>query len=115
MTIDWDKALAAVDGHQDLLLELIDIFYTERAEVIPRIAAAIEDENPRELRLFSHRLKGCLGYFGESKAGELAWQLETLGRTDTLDGAPELLTQLRTAIDELLPSLRTYQQEHQQN
>ena len=115
MTIDWDKVLAAVDGQQDLLLDLIDIFFTERAQVLPRIAAAIEDRDAGELQLFAHRLKGCLAYFGQSKAGEVAWQLESLGRNRTLDGAPELLAQLRTAVDELLPSLRAYRHEHQQN
>ena len=115
MTIDWDKALATVDGQQDLLLELIDIFFTERDQILPRIAAAIDDGDAVELQLFAHRLKGCLAYFGPSKAGEVAWQLESLGRSDTLDGAPELLAQLRTDIDELVPSLRAYRQEHQQN
>ena len=114
MTIDWDVVLGIVDGQQDLLLDLIDIFFTERDEVISRIADAIENGDAGELQLFAHRLKGCLGYFGESKACEVAWQLESLGRTGTLDDAPQLLTQLRTAIDELLPSLRAYMQDHQQ-
>ncbi len=115
MTIDWDEALRAVDGQHDLLLELIDIFFTERDEVIPRIADAIANDDARELQLYAHRFKGCLSYFGQSKARDVAWQLESLGRCDTLDGASELLTQLRTAIDELLPALRAYRQEPQQD
>ncbi len=114
MTIDWDEALASVDGQHDLLLELIDIFFTECDEVLPRIENAIAKGDVGELQLFAHRLKGCLGYFGQTKAGDVAWQLESLGREHTLDGAPELLTQLRTAVDELLPLLRAYRGEHQQ-
>ncbi len=113
MTIDWDVVLGIVDGRQDLLLELIDIFFTERDEILPRIADAIENDNAGEVQLFAHRLKSCLGYFGPSKASDVAWQLESLGRAGTLDDAPALLTQLRTAIDELLPSIRAYRQEHQ--
>ncbi|MDP6467551.1 MAG: Hpt domain-containing protein [Pirellulaceae bacterium] len=114
MTIDWDVALGIVDGRQDLLLELIDIFFAESAEIMPRIAAAIDNGDAGELQLFAHRLKGCLGYFGQSKAGEIAWQLESLGRVHTLDDAPQLLAQLQIAVDELLPPLRAYRQEHQQ-
>ena len=113
MTIDWDVVLGIVDGRQDLLLELIDIFFTECDEILPRIADAIENDNAGEVQLIAHRLKSCLGYFGPSEAGDVTWQLESLGRARTLDDAPALLTQLRTAIDELLPALRAYKQEHQ--
>lgn len=114
MTIDWDVALGFVDGRQSLLLELIDIFFTEHAEVMPHIAQAIENRDAGELHLFAHRFKGCLRYFGESQACEVAWQLELLGRAGTLDDAPRLLIELQTAVDELLPAMRAYQQEFQQ-
>ena len=113
MTIDWNVALGFVDRRQDLLLELIDIFFIEHAELIPRITQAIESTNAAELQLYAHRVKGCLRYFGESKA-ELAQQLELLGRSGSLNGAPQLLPQLRTAIDEMLPEMRASKQEHQQ-
>ena len=115
MTIDWEKALSTVDGQQDLLLDLIDIFFTECAEILPRIANAIENGDAGELQLFAHRFKGCLAYFGESTAGELAWQLESLGHAGTIEGASELLTELRIAIDDFLPSVRAYRQEHRQD
>ena len=114
MTIDWEVALGFVDGRQELLLELIDIFFTEHAELVPRIEKAIESGDADELQLFAHRLKGCLRYFGDSPAGDSCWQLESLGRARKLHGAPELLTDLRTALDEMMLDMRAYQQEHQQ-
>jgi len=114
MTIDWEVTLGFVDGRQDLLLELIDIFFTEHAEVMPHIAKAVEAENANDLQLYAHRYKGCLRYFGESEAGALAWQLESAGRTETLAEAKELLSKLKSAVDTLLPELRAYKQAHQQ-
>jgi len=115
MAIDWEAALGFVDGREELLLELIDIFFTEYAEIAPRIARAIESRDAAELHLYAHRLKGCLRYFGASPAGDTAWQLEMLGRSGTLDGAPELLVALRAAIDdEMLPSMRAYQEARRQ-
>ena len=106
MTIDWEVALGYVDHHKDLLLELIDMFFVEHAELLPRIADAIEKGNSNELQLLAHRYKGCLRYFGDTEASEAARHLESLGRAAVLDDAPELLTQLRTAAEAILPELR---------
>lgn len=115
MTIDWDAALGLVDGRRDLLLELIDLFFAEHAELMPRITKAIENDDAGSLQVFAHRLKGCLRYFGESKAADAAWQLELLGRAKTLDAAAGQLAELRAAVDALVPEIRAYRQASEQS
>jgi HPt (histidine-containing phosphotransfer) domain-containing protein len=113
MTIDWEVVRGFVDQRQELLMELVDLFFVEQAEVMPRISKAIDDRDAGELRLYAHRLKGCLRYFGESEAARVAAQLESAGRAGMLDDAPQLLPQLRIAVDEMQLEMRAFKQEHQ--
>ena len=108
-TVNWQTALATVDGRADLLRELIEIFLVEAADLIPGIRLAIERQDAAQLRLLAHRLKGCLRYFGADQLSELAFQIETLGRQGTTLGAGESFQQLESNLQQMLAELREYQ------
>ena len=107
-TVNWQTALATVDGRGDLLNELIEVFLVEASDLIPRIRSAIERQDAAQLRLLAHRLKGCLRYFGADQLGELAFQLETLGQQGTTLGARERFQQLESDLHRLLAELREH-------
>ncbi|MBP88725.1 MAG: hypothetical protein CMJ64_18765 [Planctomycetaceae bacterium] len=111
--IDWQVGLDATGGNQALLCELITIFFDEYPKQLAGIREAIESRSGKELRRFAHTLKGCLRYFGDSKAGSLASDLEVMAADDIFDNGSGLLEDLRLEVERLLPELREYLDEHQ--
>lgn len=106
--IDWDHALDAVGGSSELLGELIEIFFEEYPKLVAGIQAAIESTTLEEIRRFSHTLKGCLRYFGKTKAGELAYELELMGRDGNIDRATEMFGDLQAETESLFPELKAF-------
>ena len=111
--IDWQAGLAATAGSPSLLCELIEIFLQEYPKHLAGIAEAIDDRSAKEMRRFAHTLKGCLRYFGESKASALASELETMGAGELFDGADLLLAELRTEVARLLPEMQEFRDAQQ--
>ncbi|MGE3777579.1 MAG: Hpt domain-containing protein [Pirellulaceae bacterium] len=106
-TVNWCEVLEAVGGEQQLLLELVDIFFQEYPPTLDAIRVAVERGDAKMLQLFAHKLKGCLRYFGPSSAVTHARELEAIGKAGRLDGAPGELRSLEAALEQLLPALRT--------
>ena len=110
--IDWQVGLAATGGRHQLLCELIDIFFSEYPQQLSGIRDAIEDRSGKELRRFAHTLKGCLRYFGDSKAARLAKELEAMGLDENFDNATGLLEELRAEVGRLVPELQDFRDKH---
>ena len=106
--VDWNAALAGVDGRRELLTELIQIFFSEYPQVLGQVEQAVQVQHAESLRLSAHRLKGCLRYFGENRAGELAMELEEHGRTGDWTGVSDCCADLRAAIRQMLPALEEF-------
>ncbi len=106
--IDWELALGAVGDSHELLVELIGIYFEECPKLLDGINAAMASHVSKDLQRHAHTLKGCLRYFGDTEAGRLAYELETLGREDRSEGAVEILARLRVALDLLVPELQAY-------
>jgi HPt (histidine-containing phosphotransfer) domain-containing protein len=76
--------------------------------LLESIRYSIAGQDAGGLRLFAHRLKGCLRYFGENRAGDFAMELENMGRTGDLSQAAAKYAELETALNRLLPALRKF-------
>ena len=106
--IDWDHARNAVGDSDELLLELIDIFFEEYPKMIAGLESSIKSEASVELRRFAHTLKGSLRYFGDTLAGRLAYKLEVMGHNGEIEPAAEVFGQLQTEMDALLSELHAF-------
>ena len=106
--VDWDYAREAVGDSPELLLELVEIFFTEYPKLITGISTSIQSEHCVDLRRFAHTLKGSLRYFGKTQAGELSHRLELMGRDEQIEGATELFGELQSELDTLLPELTAF-------
>lgn len=111
--IDWQAGLDATGGNEQLLAELIEIFFEEYPKLLTGIRDAIDRGAAKDLQRFAHTLKGSLRYFGDTAAGRLAYELEGMGSSGAFDTAPALLEQLTPAVERLLPELREYVDAHQ--
>jgi CheY-like chemotaxis protein len=103
--LDLSVAMEAVQGDKTLLKEMIQAFLDECPGLIDDIHGAIDRRDGAALRLFAHRLKGSMRYFGATRAFDQAYILETLGRDGDLRSAAEPLAAVRQEIAHLRPAL----------
>ncbi|RVU42439.1 response regulator [Lujinxingia sediminis] len=105
----WDPEIAAgsTGGDEDLLQELAELFVEESSDWLRELQAALGQRNAREVRRLAHTIKGSALVFGARKVGQLAEQLEMMGKDDALEQAPPRYEQLVAATAEFNAALRS--------
>ena len=80
----------------------------ERARAVDAAVAdirAIEARDSKLLVRFAHTLKGCVSYFGVEPLIEVALALENLGRTESFEGAQDLMDRLELEYSRFIAAL----------
>ncbi|MBL6765691.1 MAG: response regulator [Verrucomicrobiae bacterium] len=96
--IDPDVALQHVEGSEELLGEMVAIFFEESAEMIRRIEKAIAEKDAELLERSAHTLKSSSAMFGARRARHAALDLEILGKSGTTDNSTPLFEKLRREV-----------------
>jgi CheY-like chemotaxis protein/HPt (histidine-containing phosphotransfer) domain-containing protein len=111
-SFDPASSLELVEGDQELLVELIELFLNES----PRLMATIHQTNATgasaELMRAAHTLKGMSGNFGARKVVELAFELELIARSGSVAGALPLCRALDQELSRLHGALAAYKQQY---
>jgi HPt (histidine-containing phosphotransfer) domain-containing protein len=94
-----------VNGDKKLLRELIDVFMTDTPKSLARIQRAVNKKDAGRLKEAAHALKGSIGNFESGNSFELVRKLETMGRDNSLDGAPAILSAAKAELARLNASL----------
>jgi signal transduction histidine kinase/CheY-like chemotaxis protein len=102
------ELVARVGGDEKLLKRMIHTFLRDTPKRLGGIAAAIRRKSPETLASLAHALKGSVSIFGAEAARKHANELQELGRSSELSGAPEVLTVLKEEIAKLQANLRGY-------
>jgi signal transduction histidine kinase/CheY-like chemotaxis protein/HPt (histidine-containing phosphotransfer) domain-containing protein len=100
--VDWDAALAHCGGRGEILDELAGIFAAEAAELVTKIRGAAARGDAEELRTLAHSMKGSARLFGAETVGATAWELECMGRSGDVGGAPAAAGRLAREVEEVL-------------
>ena len=103
--VDLEAALAQVGGDLDLLKEIALLFCEDGPLMLEEIRRSIDSGDSKALAHHAHTLKGAVGNFGATDAGELAKQLELMDRHKDLTQASATFAQLATRIESLISSL----------
>jgi two-component system sensor histidine kinase/response regulator len=103
-----DEALDRLEGDEDLLRELCQIFLEESPKLVEKLKRAVTESDPTAVMQAAHRLKGELGYVGAENACSVAKQLEALGRDRNLSTAAEMLSLLERELSELQFSIKHF-------
>jgi len=82
-------------GVSDILPELIKTFLETALQTIARADAALHNSHAAELAEAAHALKGSCGNLGALRLGELCQQLETIGRSGSLENASAILASVQ--------------------
>jgi CheY-like chemotaxis protein len=104
--IDWQAALARLDGDGELLGELAQLFLNDLPKQMTAVREAIEQQQRQALERAAHTLKGSVGNFAARAAFQAVRNLEMLARQGNLTEAPEAFKALKVEIDRLERTLK---------
>ena len=99
--LNRDAALEQVQGDEEFLDELYQIFYNEIPERKSSFAAAFEDGDAKRIVSLAHSLKGVSLTLGAFSCKRLAEEVELAARGGDLVTAREKYTLLEETLDEL--------------
>jgi CheY-like chemotaxis protein/HPt (histidine-containing phosphotransfer) domain-containing protein len=102
------QLLASVDGDNELLQEVIDLFLEEIPKNLAEIHDAIAEGDAARLQRTAHALKGSVSNFGSPAAVDLALKLEMLGKDRELSGALDVFSSLAAEMNRLQVALADY-------
>ena len=96
-----EEALERVDGDENFLQELCQIFLQESPRLLEKLSDAIATNDVEAMQKAAHSLKGELSYLAVPSATQAAKQLEEMGRGKTLAGASDVLSRLQLELQGL--------------
>jgi HPt (histidine-containing phosphotransfer) domain-containing protein len=106
--VDWDYALQYVGDDPELLDGIIDAFLDEGPQNLAQIRQGLANNDAELVGRAAHTLKGSLYYFNspESTAPRLAYQIELMGKENSLGGAPAVLQELDGHMTRIFDTLK---------
>jgi two-component system sensor histidine kinase/response regulator len=99
--IDMGVALKRVGGNEKILEAVAKAFLAASGKQFDDVENAVKAEDAEKLRFTAHTFKGTVLNFEARKTAAVAQELEDLGRDGTVEGAAELLDQLRENFHEM--------------
>jgi len=98
--IDRAEALERVDGDEELLQDLIDIFSDDSQRLMEDIRQAVAAGSADCLCAAAHSLKGSSASICATAVSQAALTLENMGRDGAMAGVEEALEALETDMAE---------------
>ncbi len=106
--MNLDAALARLGGDRRLLADMIQFYLEDAPGLLEQCAASLEQKNVTGVERAAHSLKGLSANFSAQRAIDAARELETLARSNSLDGAADLLEKLEREVSELSKALEAH-------
>ena len=91
-----------IEGDGALLQQMAAMFAREYPVYLQRIDTAIAEGDAEQLTKAAHRFRGMLSTLRFIRAAQTAAELEELGISSELEGAPAACERLREDIDQVL-------------
>jgi HPt (histidine-containing phosphotransfer) domain-containing protein len=99
--LDREAALEQVQGDEEFLNELYQIFYNEIPERKSAFAEAFDEGNGKKVASLAHSLKGVSLTIGAFGCKNLAEEVEHAAKAEDLEAAREKYARLETVLNEL--------------
>ena len=109
---DATELLERMGGDHELLAELLELFREDAGIQGEALRSSIAASDAEALFEAGHALKGSAANFTADRVVDLAFQLESLGRSGTTEGAQPIFVELESAIDELITGLTEFVSGH---
>ena len=92
--VEMDRLRELTGGTPEGLRELITLYLDQTAGQLPQIRAAVEANQPAEVRRLAHSCGGASATCGMRRLAPMLRQLEQQSAKGSLEGAPELCNQM---------------------
>ncbi len=102
---DREKVLERLEGDENLLSELLQIFLEDSAKKLTVLRNAVHTGNHVETERTAHALKGELSYLGLTNLTKLAASMEAAGRDENPEGVPELFARYESEYRETVKEM----------
>ena len=99
--LDLAEAMMNMDGDAELLQEIVEIFQETAQAQLDTLQQCIEIPDPSQVAILAHAMKGGSSNFCARKFMASALKLELLAKGGALEGAEEMLAQMRIDNDEI--------------
>lgn len=107
MILNRRLALERVDGDEELLREVAQLFLADYPRALAEIREALSSGDAKRLEREAHGLKGAAANFGAQPVVAAALELELLGRKGQTFGADPSLASLVSALSQLREELES--------
>lgn len=104
--MDMKIALSHVGGDKRFLAELADLFLQDYPRLLDELRQSVLDGDHASLERAAHTLKGRFAFFGFHAMRDKLLKLELMGREGKSSGCRELLSEVESAIEHVLPEFR---------
>ena len=104
-TFDRAAALDEVDGDEELLGELAQIFLEDSTRLLSAVQSAAAAGDAGQLMRAAHALKGSVANFGARRAVEAALRLESMGKDGDVSEAAPVVKELEVLMIALTDGL----------
>ena len=96
--IDWSELV--IRGMDEAILkEVIPTFLADKKERLNKLTEAVEAGDAKEVKLYTHAIKGGAGNIGAKKLSDAAFELEHMASQEDLSNAGELLEGIKTEFE----------------
>jgi len=94
-------------GEPDIVQELAEAFQFETPPLLEALRQAVAEGQPEQLKRAAHNLKGSSHNLGARTMAALSAELETIGKSGTVEGVAELVTRLEQEYQRVCQALAT--------
>jgi HPt (histidine-containing phosphotransfer) domain-containing protein len=108
LKVSFDRIAFAANFREmpDVAAAVTANFLSTLPGMIQALESALREQNSANLMHAAHSLKGAVAIFCAEPARQLAWRLESLGRSQQLAEAPTVLVELQAELKALTAELR---------
>jgi HPt (histidine-containing phosphotransfer) domain-containing protein len=93
--LDLAEAMSNMDGDAELLQEIVEIFQETAEEQLNTLEQCIQIQDTNQVAILAHAMKGGSSNFCARKFVASSLRLELLAKGGSLEGAEEMLAQMR--------------------
>ncbi len=91
---DREAAMERVGDDTEFLKELVEMFNSESPQQLAEISKAISELDFKTIRETAHSIKSASGNLGLTRVYDLSFQIEKMGRDETIQGIEGLYKEL---------------------
>ncbi|HJP17532.1 MAG: hypothetical protein CMD96_04165 [Gammaproteobacteria bacterium] len=105
---DKEAALKGVENSEELLREIVEVFFTEIPDYLSEIKKAIECSDGHALMKAAHKLKGASQILGAKVVCNKTLELERIGKVNNLENLGDIYSFLESDMEHLKKELNQF-------